>query len=284
MSARRSCLSVPGSSEKMLAKAAGLPADEIVIDLEDSVAVGAKAEARALTCRMLAEGKLAERSVAVRVNALDSPWWRDDVASLLEHAGPAIGSLVVPKVERPDDVVSVAEMLDEDGATAKIQALIETAAGLLRLGEIAAASPRLDALILGYADLAASLGRVDPEDDPGRWLYAQDAVLVAARATGLQAIDGPYLAIADEVGLSRWAQHARGLGYDGKWAIHPAQLGAINRAFTPGERELERARNVLAALDRAESEGARGAVALNGEMIDEASRKAAERVVARAGG
>ncbi len=284
MSARRSCLSVPGSSEKMLAKAAGLPADEIVIDLEDAVAVGAKAEARALTCRMLAEGALAKRRVAVRVNALDSPWWRDDVDALLDHAGSAIGSLVVPKVERSDDVAAIAGMLDERGATAGIQALIETAAGLLRLGEIAGASPRLDTLILGYADLAASLGRVAPEESPERWLYAQEAMLVAARATGLEAIDGPYLAIADEEGLSRWADHTRRLGYDGKWAIHPAQLGAINRAFTPGEQELERARSVLAALARAESDGARGAVALDGEMIDEASRKAAERVVARAGG
>src|SRR5665809_50398 len=115
MSARRSCLSVPGSSKKMLVKAAGLPADEIVIDLEDAVAVSAKGEARALTCRMLAEGNLAGRRVAVRVNALDSPWWRDDVAALLERGGAAIGSLVVPKVEHADDVAAIAGILDERG-------------------------------------------------------------------------------------------------------------------------------------------------------------------------
>ncbi|MEJ7657252.1 MAG: CoA ester lyase [Thermoleophilaceae bacterium] len=281
MSARRSCLSVPGSSEKMLAKAGGLHADEIVIDLEDAVAAGAKAEARELVCRVLAEGPPGPGLLAVRVNALDSPWWRDDVAELVEHAGSAVDSLVVPKVERAEDVQEVDRLLDERGAAIGIQALVETAAGLLRVGEIATASQRLDALILGYADMAASLGRSNPEEACERWLYAQEAVLVAARAAGLQAIDGPYLATADEEGLRRWAEHVRGLGYDGKWAIHPSQVPAINDAFTPSDDELERAEAVLAALAQAEADGGRGAVELDGEMIDEASRKLADQVVAR---
>ena len=281
MTARRSCLSVPGSSEKMLAKAGGLHADEIVIDLEDAVAAGAKAEARELVCRVLAEGPPGEGLLAVRVNALDSPWWRDDVAELVERAGSAVDSLVVPKVERAEDLQEIDRLLDERGATIATQALVETAAGLLRVGEIATASQRLDALILGYADMAASLGRSDPEEACERWLYAQEAVLVAARAAGLQAIDGPYLATADEAGLRRWAEHVRGLGYDGKWAIHPSQVPAINDAFTPSDDELERAEAVLAALAQAEADGGRGAVELDGEMIDEASRKLAEQVVAR---
>jgi citrate lyase subunit beta/citryl-CoA lyase len=283
MRARRSCLSVPGSSEKMLVKAGGLGADEIVIDLEDSVAPGAKSEARELVCRVLAEGGLKGGLVSVRVNALDTPWWRDDVAALVERAGPAIDSLVVPKVERAESLIEVERMLDEHGGAMALQALVETAAGLLRLAEIASASQRLDTLILGYADLAASLGRANPEESPERWLYAQEALLVAARAAGVEAIDGPYLAIGDEEGLRRWAEHVRDLGYDGKWAIHPSQLTVINQTFTPDDGEVERARAILAALDRAHTEEARGAVQLDGKMIDEASRKQAEQVVARAG-
>lgn len=283
MSVRRSCLSIPGSSEKMLAKAGELQADEVVIDLEDSVAPGAKAEARELVCRVLAEGRPGPSLVAVRVNALDSPWYGDDVDALVERAGPAVDSLVVPKVERAEDVLEVGRMLDERGASMGIQALVETAAGLLRVGEIATASQRLDTLILGYADLAASLRRANPEQACERWLYAQEAVLVAARAAGVEAIDGPFLAIADEEGLRRWAEHVRDLGYDGKWAIHPSQLALINQTFTPSDDELDRARDILAALAQAESDAARGAVQLDGKMIDEASRKQAERVVARAG-
>ena len=283
MSARRSCLSVPGSSEKMLAKAGGLQADEIVIDLEDSVTAGAKGDARELVCRLLAEGRPGPGLVAVRVNSLDSPWWRDDVAALVERAGPALDSLVVPKVERAEDVLEVERMLDEREAATAIQALVETAAGLLRVGEIAVASKRLDALILGYADLAASLGRANPEAAGERWLYAQESVLVAARAAAIEAIDGPYLAVADEEGLRGWAEHVRDLGYDGKWAIHPSQIPLINDTFTPGDDELERAKAILAVLAEAESAGARGAVQLDGRMIDEASRKQAKQIVARAG-
>ena len=282
MSARRSCLSVPGSSEKMLAKAGSLPADEIVIDLEDSVTAAAKAEARDLVCRVLAEGRPGEELLAVRVNAIDSAWWRDDVAALADRAGSAVDSLVVPKVERAEDVLEVERALERHDASMGIQALVETAAGLMRVSEIASASPRLESLILGYADLAASLGRADPEAGPERWLYAQDALLVAARAAGIEAIDGPYLALADEPGLRGWAEHVRDLGYDGKWAIHPSQLAVINDTFTPGGDEVERAQAILAALSRAESAGEGGAAQLDGKMIDEASRKQAEKVLARA--
>lgn len=279
MLARRSSLSVPGSSEKMLAKAPRLGADELVLDLEDSVAPAAKADAREVLAGFLSarpEGP----ALAVRVNALDSPWFRDDVTVLVERAGTAIDSLVLPKVETATDLQAVDGLLDglgEAAASIRTQALIETAAGLLRAGEIAYVSQRLDALILGYADLAASLGRpVDP--GPEGWVYAQETVLVAARAAGLQAIDGPYLAIRDEDGLRRRVDHARALGYDGKWAVHPDQLATINDAFTPRPEELERASAIVAALEGAEGSGA---LELEGEMIDEASRKLAVQVVAR---
>ena len=184
----------------MLAKAGRLRADEIVIDLEDSVAPASKEPARELVAGFLAHTEAAA-AVAVRVNVLAGPWGERDVVELTERVGPRIGSFVLPKVERADQLVAVERLLDTQGERAsevRLQALVETAAGLLHVGEIAAASSRLEALILGYADLAASLGRAPGVMAPERWLYAQETVLVAARAGGLQAIDGPYLEIKDD--------------------------------------------------------------------------------------
>ncbi len=284
MRARRSCLSVPGSSEAMLAKAALLPVDEVVIDLEDSVAPAAKGEARDLVADLLGRDAMPAAAVAVRVNAIDSPWFADDVAELAGRVGARIGSLVVPKVEGEDDLARVSALLDslgEPAAGVRVQALLETAGGLLRAGQIAASSPRLETLILGYADLAASLGRPPGPDSPDRWLHAQETLLVAARAYGLQAIDGPYLGIRDDEGLRVRADRVRALGFDGKWAVHPGQIEAINEAFTPDLEEFERASTVVSALERAAEGEARGAVELDGAMVDEASRKLALQIVAR---
>ena len=277
MRARRSALSVPGSSEKMLAKARDIPADEIVIDLEDAVAPAAKDDARRLVARVLNEGLGASGTVAVRLNALDSGWCHRDVLELVEGAGPAIDSLVLPKVERADDVLWLDRflaMLGERAAGIGVQALVETAAGLVRAPEIAAACPRVEALIVGYADLAASIGRA-AGDEPERWMYAQESLLVAARAAGVQAIDGPFLGIRDEVALRRHAEHAQALGFDGKWAVHPGQVPVLNEVFTPASDELERAGAIVAALEDA------GVAEVNGEMVDEASRKQALQVLAR---
>ena len=238
MRARRSSLSVPGSSERMLAKAAALEADEIVVDLEDSVVPDAKEQARELVGDLLAAERPFAVAVAVRINPLAGRWGERDVAELVERAGPRIGSLVIPKVESAEDVLAVDRLLGAVGEPASrvgLQALVETAAGLLRAGDIAASSPRLEALILGYADLAASLGRAPGPAPPERWLHAQETLLVAARAAGVQAIDGPYLEIRDDDGLRLRAEHVRALGFDGKWAMHPSQLDIINAAFTPGE-------------------------------------------------
>jgi citrate lyase subunit beta/citryl-CoA lyase len=287
MRARRSCLSVPGSSPRMLAKASGLPADEVVIDLEDAVAAPAKDDARASVVSFLASGQMEGRTVAVRVNGLDTPWCQRDIVALAD--GPAAGAvttLVVPKVQAPEDIAWVARLLDMIGAGARairLQALIETAAGLGQAGCIGQAGPRLEALILGYADLRASLGRpASAEEPPDRWSFAQEAVLVAARAAGLQAIDGPHLRADDAAGLSAWASHARALGYDGKWAIHPSQLDTLNATFSPTPEEIERARGIISALEMAEADAGRGVVTLDGEMIDEALRKQALEVLARA--
>jgi citrate lyase subunit beta/citryl-CoA lyase len=282
--ARRSCLSVPASSERKLEKAPTVGADEIVIDLEDAVAPDAKDAARAAAVAALRTWP--GGTVSVRVNAPRSAWCHLDVAAL---AGlPA--SIVVPKVESAGDLAFVDRLLDGCEAAAggaravRVQALIETAAGLAQVSEIAGASERLDALILGYADLAASLGRsAAATSDLDAWRPAQETVLVAARAHGLQAIDGPYLGIAVDDAFTAAASRVRDLGFDGKWAIHPSQVAALNELFTPSDEEVTRARAVVEALDRAERESGQGAVALDGEMLDEAVRVAALRVLARAG-
>jgi citrate lyase subunit beta / citryl-CoA lyase len=270
---RRSCLSVPGSSERMLAKAAGLSADEVVIDLEDSVVPGAKEEARRLTVAAL--GSWQGPPVAVRINPVLGAWGREDVAALAGVEG--LGSLVVPKVEAAAALVEVDGLLGDSAVG--LQALIETARGLQLVGEVARASDRLETLITGYADLAASLGLPAHADYPGdRWHWVRSTVLVAARAAGLQAIDGPHLDIADLDGLRLEAGRARGLGFDGKWALHPSQVEPLNEAFSPTPGELEHATAVLGAL---EPGGGTGVALLDGEMIDEASRKLAAQVVAR---
>jgi citrate lyase subunit beta/citryl-CoA lyase len=264
----------------MLAKAIGLPADELVLDLEDSVPAAGKAEARSRVAALLATPPWRERAVAVRINAIGTPWWQDDIAAA-SASGHARLSLVLPKAESADDVRAVEDRVGQAGfGNIGIQALIETARGLMAVQQIAAASARLQALIIGYADLAASLGR--PAGSAAPWLAEQHAILLAARVNGLQAIDGPYFQIDGGDGLRRQAEETAALGFDGKWAIHPSHLAVINEVFTPRPEEIERARSLIARLDEASSAGA-GASAFRGEMIDEAMRSAALRTLARAG-
>jgi len=269
----------------MLDKARSLPADEIVIDLEDSVTVEHKDEARAAVAAALSEGQWAARSVVVRINEPASRFCHRDVIEIVERAGDALTGLVVPKVEEPDDLRFVDRLLgmveEETGRErpVAIEALIETAAGLARVRDIARGSDRLEALIVGYADLGASLGRSSAAGE--HWSPVLDTVLVAARATGLQAIDGPHLDIPDLDGMRAAAARARALGYDGKWALHPTQVEPLNEIFSATDEELERAGAVIDALDRAASGPGSGAALLDGEMIDEASRKRALGVLAR---
>lgn len=285
--ARRSCLSVPASAPDKLAKAGGAGADEVVVDLEDSVAVAAKDEARVAAVEVLRGWD--DQTVSVRVNPPGSRWCHLELAAIaaLENQPR---SIVVPKVESTGDLAFVDRLLDGVEAAAGrsrqlgVQALIETPAGLANAGEIARSSERLEALILGYADLAASLGRsAAGAMRLDLWLAAQEAVLVAARQQGLQAIDGPFLGTAPDQSFRAAAQRSRDLGFDGKWAIHPSQIIALNELFSPTDEELAHARAVLAALERVEQNENAGAVALDGEMLDEAVRRAAIRVLARSG-
>jgi citrate lyase subunit beta/citryl-CoA lyase len=273
----------------MLVKARSLAADEVVIDLEDSVAPPVKAQARAAVTAALAQEDWGGRAVAVRINGPATPWCHRDVIDVVAGSGQGLASLVVPKVESPGEIEFVdrlAGMVEQEvgrAAPVGLQALIETATGLRHIHAIAHASARLETLIVGYADLSASLGLSTEAAYPGdRWHHVLSTVLIAARDAGLQAIDGPYLAIKDLDGFRATAQRAHALGYDGKWALHPTQIDVLNELFAPSPEELEQARGVLDALEAAESgEGSRGAVMHDGAMIDEASRKLATQVVAR---
>lgn len=286
---RRACLSVPGSDRGMIEKAAGSGADEVVIDLEDAVAADAKDCARTTVMAALAEVDWTAVAVAVRVNAPATPWCHTDLAALAA-APAALRSVVVPKVESGGDLAFVDRLLAGceasagRGRTLRVQALIETAAGLERAAEIAGSSARLDALILGYADLAASLGRT-PAGAANRaaWNPARETVLTAARAHGLQAIDGPSLTTAVDDVFTADTSSARDLGWDGRWTIHPRQVPALIAAFTPTKDEVTWAHRVIEALAAAAADDARGAVAVDGQMLDEAVRLAALRVLVRAG-
>ena len=283
MSRRRACLVVPAAPAAKLAKGATLAADEVVLDLEDAVVPALKDEARGAVSEALA-GEWAAESVAVRVNAIGSPWCHLDLAAVAASARDVL-TVVLPKVEHADDLAFADRLLAGAEAAAgratpvRLLALIETAAGLAAAAEIARASERLDGLVLGYADLAASLGRLGGASQD--WRYAQESVLVAARAAGIQAIDGPHLATRDDAAFRAGVMHARALGFDGKWAIHPAQLDTLRQAFTPTDDEIADAREVLAELERAAADGA-GAVAAGDRMLDEAIALSARRVLARA--
>ena len=293
--ARRSCHVVPGSSERMLARAAGLAADEVILDLEDSVAAGRKGDAvRAAVAA--AAGGLRARTRAVRVNPVDTPHHHRDVVGVLERAGAAIDVIVVPKVDDVSHVTFADHLIGALEAELRLPAggiglevQIETARALAGVEAIAAACPgRLEALVVGPGDLAASLGMPHttigapvPGYPGDGWHHALMRVLVAARAAALQAIDGPYASFRDLAGLRESAGRSRALGYDGKWSIHPDQIPILDEIYGVLPAELARAHRVLAAHAGAAASGA-GAATLDGEMIDEATRAMAERLVARA--
>ncbi len=275
---------MPASAPDKLAKAAGRGADEVVIDLEDAVAAAVKDVARAAAVEALNTLDWSGVAVAVRVNARGTQWRDADLAALAAAPG-ALGSIVLPKAERAEDVVFAARLLDDApaGGSLRLQALIETAAGLARAHEVAAASPRLAALVIGYADLAVSLGRsAAGAADVTLWDPVRELVLLAARVNGLQAIDGPHLGIAADEPFAAAARRARDQGFDGKWAIHPSQLGPLRETFSPTEGDVAHARAVIDALAAAEAAG-QGAAALDGQMLDEPVRLAALRVLAAAG-
>jgi citrate lyase subunit beta/citryl-CoA lyase len=294
---RRTCLSVPGGNARMHAKAATLAADHVLLDLEDATAPSEKAAARAVIVESLRTLDFGQRAVAVRVNGPDTAWCYRDVVDVVEAAGDRLDTVILPKVESPADVAFLDRLLSQielaqgwPVGRIGLEVLIESAAGVQQVDEIAAASARLHALIFGPGDLSASLGlgqltigtmTTDVAYGGDVWHYALMRLLVAARVHGLQAIDGPYAAFADLEGLERSARRTAALGFDGKWVIHPSQIDTVNRVFSPDPAVYARAEGILAAYRQATEGEGRGAVRFEGEMIDEATRKMAEDVARR---
>ncbi len=286
---RRSVLVLPGDSERMVAKAQLVPADEIVLDLEDAVPPEPrfKRAARKRLLELALYHPFPGRQLAVRVNRVGTREGLDDLLEVVPKLGSRLASVVVPKVQEPSEVAFVDRVLamlgEPGGHRVKIQIQIEDPRGLEAVGQLAEASLRVSSLIFGPGDFAAAMGMPtlaiggEAPGYPGDiWHYPLYRIAVAARARGLQVVDGPYSALDDEEGLARSSQRAAALGVDGKWAIHPGQLETINRAFTPSSDQVEWARAVLTGL------GQGGARRIGGEMVDEATRRLAESLLARA--
>jgi citrate lyase subunit beta / citryl-CoA lyase len=288
---RRTCLSVPGSSRKMIDKAKGLPADEVFLDLEDAVAPDAKAEARRTVAAALAEPGWAGQLRGVRVNDWTTPWTHADIIDVVAGAGAALEVVVLPKVTDVSHIQALDLLLTQlevihglPVGRIGIDAQIEDARGLTNINAIAA-HPRVQALVLGPADLMASLntrtlvvGEQPPGYDVGdAYHHVLMTILVAARTHGIAAIDGPYLKVRDVEAFRAVAGRSAALGYDGKWVLHPDQIAAGNEIFSPRQADYDHAELILEAYEwhTSTAGGARGAVMLGDEMIDEASRKMA---------
>ncbi|WP_210082256.1 CoA ester lyase [Mycobacterium sp. OAE908] len=298
---RRTCLSVPGSNPKMIEKAKNLPADEVFLDLEDAVAPDAKAEARTQVALALAEPGWAGQLRGVRVNDWTTPWTYADVIEVVSTVASAkdaaLDIVVLPKVTDVSHIHALDLLLSQLETThglpvgrIGIEAQIENAKGLTNIDAIAAA-PRMQALVLGPADMAASLNMrtlevgEQPEgyDVGDAHHHVLMRILVAARTHGVLAIDGPYLKVRDVDGFRRVAGRSAALGYDGKWVLHPDQIEAGNEVFSPRQSDYDHAELILEAYEwhTSRAGGARGAVMLGDEMIDEASRKMALVIAAK---
>jgi citrate lyase beta subunit len=294
MKTHRSVLSVPGHIQKMHPKAAESPADVVMLDLEDSVPREAKETARRQVLDSLRQLDWGKKKVTLRINGLDTPFAYRDLLEIVEAAGEKLHTIVVPKVNHPGDIHFVERMLDgielarQLTGTIGIEASIETAAGLAEVRAIAGAGRRLHSLVFGIADYSASVGARlvsisgHGENEAGiypghRWHFALSRMVMAAKANGLLAIDAPYGHFQDSEGLRRSAVMAGALGCDGKWAIHPSQLAIINQIFSPSAEDIDRAIAILQAARQARQQS-RGAIAMDGRMIDQATVRLAQRL------
>ena len=297
---QRSTLAVPASNPAMIGKAAEGPADVVFLDLEDAVAPSEKEQARRNAIAALREIDWAGRgkTVSVRINGLDTHYMYRDVVDVMEQAGDRVHLLLVPKVGVPADLYMVEALVNQieqgRGYSTRVglEALIETALGMANVEDIARFAARegsrLEALHFGVADYAASLrartttiGGLNPHYPGDQWHAAISRMVVACRAYGLRALDGPFGDFSDPDGYRDGARRAAALGCEGKWAIHPSQVALANEVFSPPEAEVARARRIVEALREAEAQG-KGAAALDGRMIDAASEKMAKNVLALA--
>ena len=295
-SPRRTMLALPGSNQRFLEKSTTLPADGLLIDLEDAVALSAKELARDVTSRALASLDFGDRVVTVRVNAWSSGLTLGDLIAIVTPSATRLDAIALPKTGSAAEVVALDLVLHDLESSAGlapgsigIDVLIESALGLANVEAICVASPRVDSVALGRADLSASLGMpalVGGADDSSyggdHFHFILSKVLLAARVAGILALDGPYLRLDDAAGLRALGERAAALGFDGKWAIHPDQVATLNEVFTPSVADVARAEAILGALDDAASDKGLGAFRDGGEMLDEASRKMALAVLGRA--
>ncbi|WP_435120292.1 HpcH/HpaI aldolase/citrate lyase family protein [Amycolatopsis thermoflava] len=276
---RRSVLYMPGANERALEKAKTLPADALILDLEDAVAPDAKEAARERVCAAAASGDYGSREVTIRVNGLDTEWHDADLRAAAQ-AGPA--AVVVPKVNSAAEVHNIERALELGGApdSTKIWAMVETPVAMLHAEEIAAASKRLTVLVMGTNDLAKEL---HAEFVPGRapLLGGLSLCLLAARATGKVILDGVYNDVKDLAGFEAECLQGRQFGFDGKTLIHPGQIEPCNRVFAPSDDEVAQARKIIAAFEEAKSEG-RGVVTVDGRMIENLHVENAQRILALA--
>ena len=276
----RSLLYVPGSSERMIAKASACDADGLILDLEDSIPPEQKESARLTVVQALREMDFGSRHVFVRINSLATSQSIEDARAV---AATGKSGILIPKVEGPDEVSAIAPILVSGSGTASthgLMCLIESPLGVLNCREIASASPLLTGVVFGSADLVREVGcRLTPGEP--ELLYARSHVLLVARATGIAAYDAPHFGIADLDGLHLECQMARRLGYDGKTVIHPSHIPIVNECFDPTEAEINEAKRVVAALEEAGLEG-RGAIALDGKLIDQVHLAHARKILGRA--
>ena len=280
----------------MLAKAAGLASDQVFLDLEDAVSPLEKEAARTNVAAALNEQDWGGRTRVVRVNGITTDWCLGDIVEVVSAAGRNLDCLMVPKVEDAatlhfvDHLLTQLERTHRIGHRIGIEAQIETARGTVNLREIATATDRIETLIFGPGDYAANIGvaqfvigSIDPAYPGDQWHYVLSAIVTTARAFGLQAIDGPYTDIRNVDEYRRLCDRARLVGFDGKWVLHPDQIGVANDVFAPTQDQFDAAARLLAAYRHATEVERKGAVMHEGQMIDEASRKIAEAVVARGG-
>ncbi len=290
----------PGSRTALFEKMAGSAADVINLDLEDSVAPDDKATARANVIQAIGDVDWGGKTLSVRINGLDTPWWYRDVVDLLEQAGERLDQIMIPKVGCASDLYAVDALVSAieaaKGRTKRIgfEVIIESAAGIAHVEEIAAASPRLTAMSLGAADFAASMGmqttgiggtqedyymlRDGTRHWPDPWHWATAAIVAACRTHGVLPVDGPYGDFSDDEGFRAQARRAVTLGMVGKWAIHPRQVALANEVFTPSAEAVAEAREILAAMEQAKA-GGQGATVYKGRLVDIASIKQAEVIV-----
>ncbi len=286
-------LAVPASNVKMIEKSADCAADFVFLDLEDAVAPGDKVQARKNAIEAVNDIDWAGKgkTIAVRINGLDTHYMYRDVIDLVEQAGSKLDTIFIPKAGDTADVYMVDALLTQieeaKGFKNKIaiEAIIETALGMANVEAIAQSSPRLEALHFGVADYSAScrartvnIGGLNPDYPGDQWHSAISRMVVACRAYGLRPIDGPYGDIKDPEGYTLACRRGAALGIEGKWAIHPSQIELANEVFSPPEEEIAKAHRILEELDKAAKEG-KGAATLDGKMIDAASAKMAENVV-----